>query len=295
MKTKEHTTQSTVYTIIHKWKEYGTTANLPRPGRTLKLTVEQGENWSEMQPRGPGDSGGTAKIYSSADTPQCPLCQKAGSLEHILSCCPRALADGRYRWRHDQVLKAIADAITSGIISSKHQQPTKLQITFVKAGEKPHQRREKGGALLASARDWQLKVDLGKQLKFPESIAETTLRPDMVLLSETTRQVLLLELTVPWEDRIEEAFERKRAKYRELVDQCRSQGWQARCNPIEVGCRGFAGQSLVRTLKLLGVRGLQAKKAIKNITDAAEKASRWLWIKRGDPWISHATQTQVGT
>ncbi|KAK7913726.1 hypothetical protein WMY93_013937 [Mugilogobius chulae] len=182
--------------------------------------------------------------WGLADTPQCPLCQKAGSLEHILSCCPRALADGRYRWRHDQVLKAIADAITSGIISSKHQQPTKLQITFVRAGEKPHQRREKGGALLASARDWQLKVDLGKQLKFPESIAETTLRPDMVLLSETTRQVLLLELTVPWEDRIEEAFERKRAKYRELVNQCRSQGWQARCNPIEVGCRGFAGQGV---------------------------------------------------
>lgn len=57
--------------------------------------------------------------------------------------------------------------------------------------------------LLATARDWQLKVDLGRQLKFPQNIA-VTLWPDMVLVSETTRQVVLLELTVPWKDRMEE-------------------------------------------------------------------------------------------
>lgn len=116
----------------------------------------------------------------------------------------------------------------------------------------------------------------------------------MVLVSETPRQVDLLELTVPWEDRMEEASERKRAKYEELAGECRRRGWRTRCNPIEVGCRGFVGQSLVRALKMLGVRELHDKRAIGNITDAAEKASRWLWIKRGDPW-THATQTQAGT
>ncbi|KAK0131186.1 hypothetical protein N1851_034112 [Merluccius polli] len=30
----------------------------------------------------------------------------------------------------------------------------------------------------------------------------------------------------PWEDRIEEANERKRVKYAELVEQCRSNGWR---------------------------------------------------------------------
>lgn len=39
----------------------------------------------------------------------------------------------------------------------------------------------------------------------------------MVLVLETTRQVVLLVLTVPWENRMEEAFERKRAKYEGLV------------------------------------------------------------------------------
>lgn len=70
------------------------------------------------------------------------------------------------------------------------------------------------------------------------------LRPDIVLVSEITRQVALLELTVPWEDRMEEAFERKRAKYEELSGECQSRGWRTRCNPIEVGCRGFVGHSV---------------------------------------------------
>ncbi|XP_075343502.1 uncharacterized protein LOC142401936 [Odontesthes bonariensis] len=232
--------------------------------------------------------------WGLAENPLCPLCQKAGTMEHILSCCPRALGEGRYRWRHDQVLRVIAEAISTGISTSKHLQPTRQAIAFVRAGEKPQQLRSEPGGLLATARDWQLIFDLGRQLKFPENIAVTTLRPDMVLVLETTRQVVLLELTVPWEDRIEEAFERKRAKYEELTSECQSRGWRTQCNPIEVGCRGFAGQSLIRALKMLGLKGLQNRRAIKNISDAAEKVSRWLWIKRGDLW-ANALKTQAGT
>ncbi len=61
-----------------------------------------------------------------------------------------------------------------------------------------------------------MEVDLGKQLRFPPHITETTLRPDIVLWSDSLKSFLMLELTVPWEERMEEAFERKRAKYEEL-------------------------------------------------------------------------------
>lgn len=40
---------------------------------------------------------------------------------------------------------------------------------------------------------------------------------------------------------------------------------------MEVGCRGFAGLLLNRAFKALGVRGLHNRRAIKNITGAAEK------------------------
>ncbi|CAJ1075238.1 LOW QUALITY PROTEIN: uncharacterized protein LOC109089580 [Xyrichtys novacula] len=224
--------------------------------------------------------------WGLVEAPACQLCQRRGSLEHILSCCPKALGDGRYRWRHDQVLKAVADTICSGITSSKQQHPSKTSIAFVRAGETPQPPRKTQGGLLATARDWQLLVDLGRQLRFPDTIAVTSLRPDMVLVSASSKQVVLLELTVPWEDRVEEAQERKRARYADLVAECRRNGWKARCEPIEVGCRGFAGQSLHRVLGLLGICGLHRRRGTKNILEAAEKASRWLWLRRGDTWRS---------
>ncbi|XP_056097411.1 uncharacterized protein LOC130076370 [Rhinichthys klamathensis goyatoka] len=222
--------------------------------------------------------------WGKVETPACPLCQRRGTLEHILSCCPKALGEGRYRWRHDQVLKAVADSICSGISHSKSLRPAKT-TAFVRAGEKltPAARGTSSG-LLATARDWELAVDLGKQLKFPEAVAITTLRPDIVLTSEASKQVILLELTVPWEDRMEEANERKRAKYSQLVEGCRSNGWRAICQPFEVGCRGFVGHSLCRAYKMLGITGASQRRAIKLATDAAEVASRWLWIKRGEAW-----------
>ncbi|KAL3969377.1 ER degradation enhancer, mannosidase alpha-like 2 [Sarotherodon galilaeus] len=200
-------------------------------------------------------------------------------------CCPKALAQGRYRWRHDQVLKAVADSICSRISYNKSTCPVKNKVKFIKAGEKlavPFRNTSPG--LLATAHDWELGVDLAKQLKFPEVVAKTTLRPDIVVTSVASKQVILLELTVPWEDRMEEAHERKRAKYSELVEECRSNGWRARCQPIEVGCRGFAGQSLCRAYKMLGIVGANQRRAIKLATNAAEAASRWLWIKRGEEW-----------
>lgn len=42
----------------------------------------------------------------------------------------------------------------------------------------------------------------------------------------------MVELTVPWEERMEEAVERKKTIYQRV--------W---CFPVEVGCRDFAGKS----------------------------------------------------
>jgi len=224
--------------------------------------------------------------WGKVESPACALCQNRGTLEHILSCCPRSLSEERYRWRHDQVLKAIANTICSGIAHCKCLRPAKKTISFIRAGEGPPAvARVSSSGLLTMAQDWELMADLGKQLKFPENVAITSLRPDVVLTSATSKQVVLLELTVPWEDRIEEANERKRAKYSDLVEQCRLNGWRARCEPIEVGCRGFAGQSLCRVYSMLGITGASKRRAIKEATEAAEVASRWLWIRRGDPWV----------
>lgn len=83
-------------------------------------------------------------------------------------------------------------------------------ISFLRPGEKAG-RQDKGAGILSTANDWEMRVDLGRRVKFPEEFAITSLRPDIVLWSQTTKQVGLVELRVPWEERVEEAQEHKRA------------------------------------------------------------------------------------
>lgn len=45
---------------------------------------------------------------------------------------------------------------------------------------------------------------------------------------------------------MEEANEHKQLKYQELVEQCQRNGWRGHCEPLEVGCRGFAAHSLCK-------------------------------------------------
>ena len=53
--------------------------------------------------------------------------------KHIFSSCPKALGDGRYRWRHDLVLRAIASEVSDAISESKYQPRRKIdRIIFVK-------------------------------------------------------------------------------------------------------------------------------------------------------------------
>ena len=56
-------------------------------------------------------------------------------LEHIPSCCPRAVANSY--WQHDQVLWTIADTICSTLNISRKTGPIKNTIHFVKEGERP--------------------------------------------------------------------------------------------------------------------------------------------------------------
>lgn len=59
----------------------------------------------------------------------------------------------------------------------------------------------------------------------PPHIVRTTLRPDTAVWSEQAKKVILLYLTVPWEEGCDEAHERKRPKYQDLVQDSRERGW----------------------------------------------------------------------
>ena len=48
---------------------------------------------------------------------------------------------------------------------------------------------------LDGAIDWQLRTDLDGNIKFPTQVADTNKRSDMILVSESTRRIGLIELT----------------------------------------------------------------------------------------------------
>ena len=146
----------------------------------------------------------------------CPLCGGNGTLNHVLAGCKVALKQGRYTWRHNEVLKEIARCVEEKVQEqnriSEIKKPT--WINFVKAGTKGEKVQRETETYLSSANDWSLQVDLpGHRLKIPTHIADTALRPDMLLISNKTKQLGIIELTVPTEERMELAAEGKRLKY----------------------------------------------------------------------------------
>jgi hypothetical protein len=216
----------------------------------------------------------------------CKLCGKDGTLTHILSGCEVALAQGRYRWRHDQVLRQIASCVEAKRRNHNSQMcRVKKKIQFVKAGEKRNQvERSLLGSYLDGANDWKLHVDLDRKLKFPREVAVTNLRPDMLLVSESTKRIGLVELTVPNEERIEVSGELKKSKYTPLQEQGKVNGWNVNIWAVEVGCRGFPAASMASFLKDIGIAGGERNLQMKKIGEEAMSASRMIWN-----W-SHFTQ-----
>lgn len=229
------------------------------------------------------------------EDPTCALCPIPATLRHILTGCKTSLTQGRYTWRHNQVLKSLAAALETKrntINSSPRTAFNSIQApTFIREGQrKPkHPPTEPEVGKLALAQDWKMIVDIGQQLVFPPEIAATTLRPDLVLWSPSLKAVNIIELTVPWEGSTEEAYECKKLCYTELAADARQRGWNAQVYPVEVGCRGFVAASTIRLLKDLGIQGRALRQTIKSVSEAAERSSQWIWAKRKDPCWAQRT------
>ena len=180
-----------------------------------------------------------------------------------MSACPRALGDGRYRWRH-------------GRWPIQWMPPEVRPIYFVKAGECPAFACKINACLPSTAQDGQWRVDIGGTIE--DSRADHNNNP-----ATRFNSLLLIELTVPREENVDVACERKLKKYQELVEQCKCNKWRTACYPIEVGCHSFMGRSVCRILNQLGMIGEKKRKAIRTISESAKKACRRLWIKRSEP------------
>ncbi|GFR89973.1 guanylate cyclase [Elysia marginata] len=154
--------------------------------------------------------------WGKKDDPTCPLCHGRQTTEHVLSSCKVALSQGRYTWRHNRVLQELALVISTAKGQSNPPSPNFTIFTTEGGARKwcgrsnTASNQRKG--LLDGCDDWEVSADLPEWDKHPEVIRRTTLRPDIVIHSPSTQQVIMVEWTVPYESRMEQAHTYKKEK-----------------------------------------------------------------------------------
>ena len=97
------------------------------------------------------------------------------------------------------------------------------------------------------------------------------------MISERSKQLGIIELTVPREDRVEISAELKKMRYAPLEEAARRKGWKVRTWTIEVGCRGFPAASLPTFLKDIGLVGSKKKSIVQSVRHEADRASQSIW------------------
>ena len=145
---------------------------------------------------------------------KCALCGNKETLQHVLNNCKTMLDQGRYTWRHNSVLRIIMDTLKD-----------------------------------VSDQSWSLfYCDLAGAKKIagttiPPDILPTQQRPDLVLINESSKSIIIIELTIPFEQNIHKAHERKLNKYAGLTSDLQEQGYDTKLLCVEVGSRGLITDS----------------------------------------------------
>ena len=147
-------------------------------------------------------------------------------------------------------------------------------ISFVRAGESCTIHTRQTRSLLQGANDWKIGADLDhKQFLFPPEICSTDSRPDIVIWSLQQKKVILIELTCPAEEGIENASSRKQLRYANLKVLIRENGWLPTLFTIEVGVRGFVAKSLRKCLLSLGMKNTEINRLCKSVSLVFAKCS----------------------
>ena len=186
-------------------------------------------------------------LWGKKSSSVCPLCKaEPQTLIHVLNACKTALDGRRYNTRHDAVLAELYSTFTKNLPQGTRS------IT-----------------------------DLESEYTFPLHIALTDLRPDIVWWNDSTKQVTLLELTIPFDTLLEDAARRKQAKYQDLVDSVEESGYTVTLVTVEVGARGVPNiKAFSKLQSLLGLPNKAAKDLMSRACGQAIKGSYRIWCMR---------------
>ena len=169
----------------------------------------------------------------------CDTCGQKETVHHILSHCPTALNNGKYTWRHNNVLKIITEFLFDHL-------------------------SKKGIKILADLADKPYSYSA-----FPPHILSTQLRPDIIIMDDekSPKRISLIELTCPDDEGSGEAYQRKMQKYLPLKEELRRKKIECDILPVEVTTRGRVLRSLPMAIeKVMSNHGITLPKlSLKNM------------------------------
>ena len=233
------------------------------------------------------------KTWNKQPLGVCALCGYNNcTMMHIFNCCQFSLRTGRYNWRHDTVLREILHQVIPAIIRARA--PTKDSdkenskgIAFKSTKGTQYDnvtwKGTKKQETIKNCNDWKVVWDEDKRpMIFPPEIVTTSLRPDITIYSPSMKVGVVIELTVPAEENMTQANLRKKCKYEDLIKEGQEAGWQLVYFPVEVGARGFTGQTMRTCFRFLTMTNKEIKVALDSVSKVALRATYTLWLSRNN-------------
>ena len=92
----------------------------------------------------------------------------------------------------------------------------------------------------------------------------------------------MVELTVTYEDRLEETYIYRREKYLKLTKELRDADYKTVVMTVEVGDTGFIESPGYDHLTTLSICGSKRTKALKLLAERAKTCSCWIWSRRNE-------------
>ena len=206
------------------------------------------------------------KTWGKRNSTNCKFCGNQETLMHVLNSCSVSLNQGRFTWRHDSILDHLLKQLKQILSTSPD-----VQIFSDMPGS-----TTTGGTL-------------------PVNIVISKLRPDIVMVNEKLKSVHLIELTVPFEQNINKAHERKTLKYNNLVSDITDNGYTCNLTCIEIGSRGLVTPDTKERLSTIFSFGkAKAPKCLpKDLSKLSLLTSYTIWNARHDPSWGTADQPHL--
>ena len=186
--------------------------------------------------------------WKKASSDKCGLCSGRETSVHVLSACPVSLNQGRFKWRHDNILHFIANCVDDS--------------KFKVFADLPGFQTEAGGTI-------------------PPNIAVQSQKPDLVIISKKKKEISMFELTVPYEHNIHIRHREKTDRYAHFKTDI--QNYKITSEAFEIGARGYISSENKGRLKQIYNmcnKDMKYRKFEETICSMAMDGSQYIYLSR---------------